>query len=904
MCIDYRPLNAATHKDAFPLPRIDETLDKLSNACWFSTTDLASGYWQVSMAEEAKEKTAFCTRNGLFHWNVMPFGVTNAPATFQRLMESVVGEMEGGAHVFLDDVILQGSDFEEMLSRLDAFFQCLQSANLKLKPRKCCFFQKSVAFLGHIVSEKGIQTSPEKVAAVKNWPVPTTRKRVRSFLGLVSYYRRYIKGFSTMAKPLTNLTSIHVPFVWGSDCQESFESLKECLVSAPILGYPMDVGSFILDTDASDVGIAGVLSQMQGNEEVVLSYASHTLNSAERNYCVTRRELLAIVHHVEVFRSYLIRQPFLVRTDHSSLKYLKRFKQPEGQLARWLDFLQQFEFEIEHRPGKLHGNADALSRLHENCGGKKCFCPQFDTLELEPPVTMEVHDRAEVAVQTDDGFVARTVQCFDVSYGAHNRHVDQRGTQTDFSQLSRTVSINPLWTEKELQEMQTTDPDVNPVMVLLEKFHDRPSWSDYSHLSSESKILISKWEDLKIIQGVLYLADPENGSGPPKLVLPRQLWSTAVSQAHDHVTAGHGGQCRTLIRVRTRFFFPRMREYVSRWVRTCKICQRRKGPTQKAKAPLQRYLIGAPCERVATDLMGPFTESDRGNKWILVIGDYFTKYSVAIPLQDITSKTVAEALINYWVSYFGVPYELHSDRGTQYESHLFHEVCELLGIAKTRTTVMRPQSDGFVERLNRTLCDMLNCTAENYPFSWDLLIRLCTLAYNAHVQSSTGETPSVMMMGRETKLPIDLLSPLPAEATSMELNASDFVVELQGHMHAVHKLARVKMQGAAVKQQSDYNNRLKVNDHPLGSQVYYFEPAKGRGAPKEARFLWQGPYEVVEKLSPTVYKIRKSLRSKLITANHDSLKQAHIREQEEEKGRGKSGRKIKPPSRYGEWFEG
>ena len=362
-CVDFRKLNAVTKKDSYPIPRIEDLHDRLSGNSWFCTLDLKSGYWQVKLRSQDKEKTAFSIGNGLWQFTVMPFGLCNAPATFERLMEKVLRPILNKiCLVYLDDVIIFGKNFEEMLANLREVLLLLDKANLKLNPKKCSLFSREVKYLGHVVSENGISTDPEKIECVRSWPVPRNKKQVRSFLGFCSYYRKFVKGFSLIAKPLFVLTENLTKFFWNEECQQAFEKLKQNLISSPILSFPTVDGEFILDTDASNHGLGAVLSQIQDGKEKVLAYYSRVFNKAERNYCVTRRELLAIVDSFKTFHHYLYGRKFLVRTDHVSLRWLMSFKDLEGQLARWLERLQEYDFEIQHRAGKLHSNADALSR--------------------------------------------------------------------------------------------------------------------------------------------------------------------------------------------------------------------------------------------------------------------------------------------------------------------------------------------------------------------------------------------------------------------------------------------------------------------------------------------------------------------------------------------------------------
>ena len=369
-CVDYRKLNDVTTKDAYALPRIDDSLDQLAGAKWFSCLDLNSGYWQVEVDDADREKTAFASRRGLYEFKVMPFGLCNAPATFERLMETVLAGLNWQiCLIYLDDIIVYGKTFHDMVNNLDLVLNKLNEANLKLKPRKCKLFAKEVEFLGHIISEAGIKTDPKKIEVVTAWPKPENVQQVRAFVGFCSYYRRFIEKFSEIAKPLHKLTEKNQPFLWSPECDKAFETLKKSMVESPILAHLDFTKPFVLDTDASDTAIGGVLSQNIDGKERVIAFASRTLTKSERRYCVTRKELLALVHFVKYFRHYLYRKDFTARTDHGSLRWLANFKNPEGQLARWLEILSSYSMKIEHRPGRLHRNADGLSRRPCNqCG--------------------------------------------------------------------------------------------------------------------------------------------------------------------------------------------------------------------------------------------------------------------------------------------------------------------------------------------------------------------------------------------------------------------------------------------------------------------------------------------------------------------------------------------------------
>ena len=394
-CIDYRKLNSVTKKDAYPLPRMEDALEALSGSKYFSSLDLISGYWQVEVADKDKEKTAFTTHVGLYEFNVMPFGLSGAPSTFQRLMEAVMSGMQWeSCMIYIDDIIIFGKTFSEHNARLRKVFQKLRDAGLKMKPQKCQFLCKEIKYLGHIVSERGIQTDPEKIQAVADWPTPRSADDVKQFIGLASYYRRFITNFAKIAAPLHKLATKGKEFCWSKECEESFCLLKRALVTAPVLSYPCSEGLFVLDTDASDQAIGGVLSQIVNNQEKVICYGSKVLSKAEKNYCTTRQELLAIVYFLKQFRHYLLGRKFKVRTDQKALTWLQKFKDPEGQMARWQLQLAEYDFIIEHRAGRSHSNADALSRKPcQQCG-----------LNPEAPSTASVAP-AKVAYGTNDSFM-------------------------------------------------------------------------------------------------------------------------------------------------------------------------------------------------------------------------------------------------------------------------------------------------------------------------------------------------------------------------------------------------------------------------------------------------------------------------------------------------------------------
>eukprot|EP00731_Ephydatia_muelleri_P003135 Em0001g3135a len=364
-CVDYRRLNAVSAADCYPMPRVDELIDRLGTAKYISTLDLSRGYWQVPMSAESRKKTSFVTPFGQFEFNVMPFGLHGAPSTFQRMMDQVLQGLETWSAAYIDDVVVQGATWSEHNTALAAVLKRLQEAGLTAKPSKCHFGMDECTYLGHIVGNGHVRPEKGKVAAVEAFPVPKTKKDVRAFLGLTGYYRKFIPEYATIAAPLTELTKKEQPncLAWSSGCAEAFEALKRHLCTSPVLKCPNFGRPFVLQTDASDWGVGAVLSQKDDDDnEHPVAYFSKKLLPRERRYSTIEKECLAIKLATHAFRVYLLGKPFTVQTDHHALEWLDRLKEDNARLTRWSLALQPYQFTVKYRPGKLNGNADALSR--------------------------------------------------------------------------------------------------------------------------------------------------------------------------------------------------------------------------------------------------------------------------------------------------------------------------------------------------------------------------------------------------------------------------------------------------------------------------------------------------------------------------------------------------------------
>ena len=829
-CVDYRKVNDITVKDAYPLPRIDESLDQLAGSRWFSCLDLNSGYWQLEVDPEDRAKTAFVTREGLFQFKVMPFGLCNAPATFERLMETVLA----GLHwkiclIYLDVIIVTGKTFEEMLQNLDSVFQKLSEAGLKLKPRKCHLFKQKVEFLGHIVSEKGVATDPKKTECIRSWPTPTCVKEVRSFLGLCSYYRRFIENFSQIAKPLHRLTEKNVKFDWSESCEAAFLCLKKKLTETPILAHPDFSKSFILDTDASNDSIGAVLSQKIGNKEVVIAYASKTMTKSERKYCVTRKEMLALVHFVKYFRHYLIGKRFVVRTDHGSLRWLTNFKNPEGQVARWLETLSSFDMKIEHRPGRLHGNADGVSRIPcRQCG----LSNHGETLKQHKVSTVCPIDTRENNSLEDD---------------------------------LKTIP---------LVQAQNECPDIAVVKQWM-KDGKKPDSRDIASCSFYLKSLWNQWQRLDVVEGLLVRRWDVLGTSVTywQAVVPLGLRREVLKYCHDVRASGHLGVKKTLGRVRQRFYWPGLQSDVRTYITGCQACLKRKAPIPGRKAPMQVCESGYPMERIALDILGELPQTENGNRYIVVIADYYTKWTESFPMPNMEARTVVKILVEAVITRFGVPRIIHSDQGKQFESELFSQMCRLLHIEKTRTTPYHPQSDGMVERFNKTLACMLSMYVDENQRNWDEQLPYVMMAYRSSQHETTGMTLNLLMLGRETSTPLDILYEMPPGVKKIPSN--QWVWELQEHLETAHTLVRQNTSEAMLRQKKYHDAKLAYEKFKKQDQVYVYFPVKKVGCSSKLTSYWRGPFEVVEKLSDVLYKVTCGRSGSAQVIHIDRMRKAH-----------------------------
>ena len=819
LCVDYRQLNAVTRKGAYPLPSIDDSLDALAGSVYFSTLDLLSGYWQVPMDEDAQEKSAFVTRGGLWKWKVLPFGLTSAPATFERLMEQVLKGLQWKSLLlYLDDIIVFSADFETHLARLKVVLERFKGANLKLKPSKCELLQKEVKFLGHVVNSEGVSTDPDKVKAVREWKTPKCSDETRSFLGFVGYYRKFCPDYATAAKPLNRIAAKGATFKWGAEEQEAFDKLRGFIMESPVLAYPDFTKDFLVDTDASLDGAGAVLSQMVDGEERVIAYFSKTFSPAERNYCVTRRELLAIILSTKHFRPYLYGRRFHLRTDHASLQWLYKRKEPSHQVARWLELLAEFRFSLSHRSGEKHGNADGLSRCCVDCKQ----CGSIEKRDGGPTrAEMTILDKVEV----DGGSMLE------------GRRTAGQVPNTQVLE-GRDLEVGSVNIESELRKeivplQDRTGSDVALIKECVRKNQELPTGT-LEQGSVELKKLCSLMPVMKIQDNILKVRLNVNNRHIWCIVCPKELRPVVIQQYHSQY---HSGVNKTYKRIRLQWFWPGMTSQVRHTVQRCEICQAAKHSNPIQSVNQQRLFAGRPWQVLSIDLVGPFSKTPRDNSWVLVLSDHFTRWRDAIPVRNGTTVCIAEALERQVFCYFGLPERIHSDRGASFESALMKELCRLWGSAKSRTTPYHASGNGVVERGNKDLGNALRTfLLARDETDWDLLLPHLTRAIRSVPHSFTGETANYMMFGRELTLPECLIAGPELEPQSRE----EYVANLVERLEEAYNFVRAKQ------------DEIRANDQkepPLfqqGDMVWLKAKRFPKGTTPKLQAKWQGPYKILE----------------------------------------------------------
>lgn len=896
LCIDFRKLNLQTIKDAYALPKLEEAFSALAGSKWFSVLDLKSGYYQIEMEESDKQKTAFVCPLGFWEFNRMPQGITNAPSTFQRLMEKCVGEMNlKEVLVFIDDLIIFSSSLEEHEQRLKRVLQRLRDYGLKLAPEKCKFFQTSVRYLGHVVSERGVETDPDKVKALTTWPIPSNLKELQSFLGFAGYYRRFIQGYSHVIRPLTDLTSGYPPVRkgrkkskkatsqvyhdpkepfaqrWTPSCQEAFNLIIKKLTSAPVLGFANPQLPYVLHTDASTLGVGAALYQVQSGQPRVIAFASRGLSKSEKKYPAHKLEFLALKWAVtEKFSDYLYGTEFTVVTDSNPLTYLLTSAKLDATGYRWLSSLSTFSFRLQYRAGKRNLDADALSRRsHDPL--EDDLASQKETERIRQFALQHLSDADTVPQEVVQAICDRTLvtSVMDVDDEGPNPSLtlveslclQSKAIPDCFQEEDGSPFIHS-FSEEELRQKQRSDPAINHVIVQMETGTTLPP-SVKAELP-ELPLLLRELNRLELRNGVLYRQRQDGPNIIAQLVLPEELRTIVLQSLHNDM--GHMGIERTVDLVRARFYWPRMYTAIETFIKTCERCVRRKSLPERA-APLVNIKTCRPLELVCIDFLS--LEPDQSNtKDVLVLTDHFTKYALAIPTPNQRARTVAKCLWDNFIVHYGFPERLLSDQGPDFESHTIRELCELAGIKKVHTTPYHPRGNP-VERFNRTLLQMLGTLSQPEKLHWKDFVKPLVHAYNCTKNETTGFSPYELMFGRQPRLPIDLAFGLPTNTT--QPSHSQYVSDLKSRLEQSYKIATSTAQKNADRNKTRFDKRVVESKLEVGDRILV-RNVKLRGKHKLADKWEDDVYVVLKKAHDMpVYTVRPEGKNGPVRTLHRDL---------------------------------
>ena len=828
---DFRQINAATITDSYPIPNIDEVLEKLAGSKYFSALDAAAAYHTIPVAKKSRPLLAFITPMGLYQFKRMPFGPTNSGATYARFVDMLLQRIRSEHIVaYIDDILLFNDDLESHLKLLREVFELHRIAGIKLRPKKTALFKEETKYLGFNVSKDGIRMSKSFVDKILSWPKPENTKELRTFLGFTSYYRSFIPEYSELTNEM-NSNRMEKELKWDEKIQAKFEELKGKFRTMPLRSYPRyDIDEpFILTTDWSQKNMAGVLSQVQDGQERFIAAHGRKCSRHETNYPSTKGELAAVISCLRKWSHILKYKKFILYTDSKALKYLKTLKQPTGLWFRWLEELQDYDFEVKHKPGIENTNADNLSRSNH----------------LPPPTEEEIEEGAsehsrniqeleQIVAELDKDERVKEIKRIELSRKSIRR----------MHEFGGDISI------PEIIRAQKTDPTVAEVRLWVENGRC-PDKEELKGKNEELRRYAQVFEVLKLQQDVLYNVKRLNTTEEDviRVVIPEELRDACFYWSHQHITAGHFSHDATVARAQMKFFYPGMYADLRQKVENCGDCLAKKKKLKIKDAEHHPQRTGHPGQRIYIDLVGPLPETSLKERYILTVEDGFTRYVSAYPIPNKEAATVARALFNEHCSKFGFPEGLHSDNGKEFCNEIWDQLCERIGIRKTTTPTYNPNSN-IVERFHRTLNAMLRVVLERDDTEWARFLPAITLAFNTKVNASTGVTPYLATFGREAKLPVDFVIPTP-QAESRTIN--NHVAEMIKRFKKIY--AEIRKNNEAIIRRNANAYSGKQHDYDVGQRVWYLCPRKVRGKPAKLTDEWLGPYSIIRQVAQVLYEI-------------------------------------------------
>ncbi|KAL4100898.1 hypothetical protein QTP88_020923 [Uroleucon formosanum] len=769
ICVDFRKLNEITENEAYGLPNLLEILESLGSSKYFSTLDLASGYHQIRINKVDTHKTAFSTKSGHYEYLRMPFGLSSAPATFTRAMKSVIMGLEEMCMAYLDDIVVHGASLRDHQEKLRHVFNRLRTHTLQLELQKCAFLRKEVLYLGYIINENGVSPDPKKIQCIKNYPRPKNPKDIKSFLGLLNYYWRFVDNFVKIAKPLTALLKKNVIFKWDDRCENAFEILKQALTNPPLLVYPdWEKGNFNLTTDASQYAIGAVLSQGIVPNDQPIAYASRTLNQAETNYSVIQKELLAIIWAVKHFRCYLYGRHFCIVTDHRPLTFLFGIKDVSSQLMRWRLQLSEYDYTIKYRAGTENSNADCLSRI-------RMITSEPNENETENTRTFNEFEIAENNVIFNSKII-------EVDGSIKNAN-DNENIILPISEDCVTThpAIKQIIQNHNLDNLQF---QFFQIITEIKEFCQQNNINSFSTIRIEGTSTLNSYMRIRAMFRYIFKDSKITVTIYNEQHLTNEDKQQIIYEYHNTPTGGHSGISRTVKRLKLNYQWKNLKKDVKRYIQNCEVCQKNKTHRKTKQPMLITTTVTKAFERICLDIVGPLPITELGNTHILTMQDELTRYALAVALASTDATTVARAFVECCVCIFGIPTSILTDCGTNFLSDVFKNMCKLLDIEKSKTTPWHPQTNGYLERSHKTLKNYLRSFVDK-DNNWDKLLCYSTFCYNTTVHTSTDFTPYELLFGRKPNIPSTLTrEPEP------QYNYDNYVFDLKKIMQETHKIAR------------------------------------------------------------------------------------------------------------------
>lgn len=811
LVIDYRKLNEKTIDDKFPIPNITDLLDKLGRCQYHSCLDMASGFHQVEISEDSIPKTAFSTETGHYEFRRMPFGLKNAPATFQRVMNYMLRGINNCA-VYLDDIIVFSVSLDEHILTLSKIFDRLRSFNFKMQLDKTEFLKREIAYLGHIVTPEGIKPNPDKIKAIQAYPIPKTTKEIKGFLGLLGYYRRFIKDFAKITKPLTKCLKKGAKIdITDKQYKECFEYCKTLLTNEPILQYPDFSKQFILTTDASNVAIGAVLSQITNDQDLPIAYASRTLNDTETHYSTIEKELLAIIWATKHFRPYLYGRKFKIYCDHKPLQWLYSVQEPNSKLIRMRLKLEEFDYEIAYKKGKINKNADALSRIELNTTETDPVEDTIQDLITDIKFLNENYSRNESDHEEDPGPLFQNPD-------DQNQNNNNQNSEPPEIITIPTLDIPVNQGKNQIIIYQTEYDALKPETLKI--FKGRTRVLAYISKANFERDVINFVKE-QIVPKVKYhlyfvhdifdqfcktLSKHFKESEINFVRCTKRL--TDVYDERDQVTVvkdyhegknNHRGIDETYDKIHKLYYWPNQRQFIQEFINKCEICLKTKYDRKPVKPPLNI----TPTPNKPFEIINVDTITLENSKFLTII-DTFSRYAQMYQLNSAQGKEIVDNLLQYF-SHHGVPRKIISDNGNEFNNSL---VKELLGLHKIEihfTSSQHPESNGSVERFHSTLIEHIRLLNNREEFKNEPIktkVTCAVIAYNNSTHSITKLTPFEILYGH-----LDETNPLQIDIEKQILN--DYIQRHKDRVRILYKIAGERTKEAKEKYIAKRNEKAE-----------------------------------------------------------------------------------------------